>query len=102
MHKTLDWMKIYAGKNARSFGRDLGAKLIEKKFFATRMLSPRRMSNKLSLKFSLDAETEGKIKLIVKSKYPRTPTSAYETCRRACNQICVTQQKVHRKLPRTI
>ena len=61
MHNNFDLMKIFAGKDAGSFGRDLGDKLIEKNFFATRMLSPRRVSNKLSLRSPLDAETEEKI-----------------------------------------
>ena len=34
MHKNFDLMKIYAGKDAGSFGRDLGDKPIEKKIFA--------------------------------------------------------------------
>ena len=79
MNNNFYLLKIYAGKNAGSLGRDLGDKLIEKKFFATRMLSPRRVLKKLSLRSSLDAETEGKLKMVVKSKYPRTPNFAYET-----------------------
>ena len=98
MHNNFDLMKIYAGKDAGSFGRDLGDKLIEKKFFGTRMLSPRRVSNKLSLRSPLDAETEGKFKRVVKLKYPRTPTFAYETCRRACNQMMRDSRKGSQKV----
>ena len=65
MHNNFDFTNIYAGKDARSFGKVLGDKLIEKIFFATRRLSPRRVSNKLSLRSSLEAKTEGKVKLVV-------------------------------------
>ena len=71
---------------------------LRKNFLQQECCLRERVSNKLSLRSPLDAETDGKFKLGVKSKYSRILTFAYETCRTARNQMMRDSKKSSRKV----